>query len=292
MKKIPMKTYAERLRYAIDERAGGNQSEVARQIGTKPQNISYLCKNAKKGSTMTTAIAKALGISSDWLESGIGDMDVKNDSQNTAVVLDMEEARSDEYKKIIQPHKIRGSKMTFDIDEDVIDISERQEENSDLHIYARTRYADEDILPKELIKIPIRDVRMSATEQTLIPEYKEINAHLTHSKLWMTDRGLKAEYLFAFKVKGDSNEPVLYENDYVIVNTEECDIDYVVDGKLYLLLYRNEARIRRIFKLLSGAVILKCSNPEYLDETVTPELFESHVRILGRIRDKRGDGGL
>ncbi len=71
-----MKTYAERLTYAMDVR-GTTQSILARAVGVKPQSIQYLCTQGNN-SVHTVKIARALQISPDWLEDGTGDMELIN----------------------------------------------------------------------------------------------------------------------------------------------------------------------------------------------------------------------
>jgi len=66
-------SYGERLKKALAE-AGYSQSALAREIGVKPQAIQHLCTPGEHWSRHHGRIAKALGISPEWLESGIGPM--------------------------------------------------------------------------------------------------------------------------------------------------------------------------------------------------------------------------
>jgi len=74
-----LKTYAERLRYALAVR-GMDQTELGQKIGTKPQTVQRLCANGVR-SVFTVNIAKALNISAEWLADGVGDFElpVKNE---------------------------------------------------------------------------------------------------------------------------------------------------------------------------------------------------------------------
>ncbi|WP_155989661.1 LexA family transcriptional regulator [Thioalkalivibrio sp. ALE19] len=67
-----MKTYAQRLRHAM-EQAGVTQIELAQKVGISQQSVHKLASNGK-GSRHTHSIARALGISTDWLERGEGGM--------------------------------------------------------------------------------------------------------------------------------------------------------------------------------------------------------------------------
>lgn len=69
-----MKTLAERLNLAIT-RAGFTQTALAKAIGVKPQSVQALCSGKAKRTSYSAAMAKALNVNADWLESGLGDMD-------------------------------------------------------------------------------------------------------------------------------------------------------------------------------------------------------------------------
>jgi len=70
-----MYTYGERLRWAMaqtDPPISGRA--LVLRVGVRPQSIHHLLDPARnaKGSRHTTAIAKALGVSADWLSTGSG----------------------------------------------------------------------------------------------------------------------------------------------------------------------------------------------------------------------------
>ena len=69
-------TLAGRMRLAMGKAGKTNQSELAREIGIKPQAIQYLLepKNNATGSRHIAAFAFALGVNSVWLATGEGDM--------------------------------------------------------------------------------------------------------------------------------------------------------------------------------------------------------------------------
>ena len=67
--------YGERLRLAR-QRAGLTQAELAQRVGIKQPSLAYLENPAKNasGSDFTVKLAKALGVSVDWLDDEIGEM--------------------------------------------------------------------------------------------------------------------------------------------------------------------------------------------------------------------------
>lgn len=83
MDKFDLTTYSGRLAYAMHKAGKTNQSELAREIsavsGTKvtQQTIQHLVSEGK-GSTHNAKLSKVLGISTLWLETGLGDMIPQN----------------------------------------------------------------------------------------------------------------------------------------------------------------------------------------------------------------------
>lgn len=67
--------YGERLKLAF-ERSGLTQIELAEMVGMKQPSLSYLMdpKNSAKGSEYTVKLARALGVSVEWLDDEIGEM--------------------------------------------------------------------------------------------------------------------------------------------------------------------------------------------------------------------------
>lgn len=64
-------TLSDRLNYAL-KLTGLSQSELAKQINTKPQAIQYLCRSGARKSKFTHQMADALGVESLWLAAGVG----------------------------------------------------------------------------------------------------------------------------------------------------------------------------------------------------------------------------
>jgi transcriptional regulator with XRE-family HTH domain len=67
-----MSTFGERLEAALKHKKI-SQRELARRIGTSPQNINYLIREGQ-GTSKTNQIASICGVNPKWLETGIGEM--------------------------------------------------------------------------------------------------------------------------------------------------------------------------------------------------------------------------
>lgn len=66
-----MDTFSDRLKWAR-ERAGFNQTELARRVGIAASSINQMETQPRKGSRHMSQLARVLGVNAYWLETGIG----------------------------------------------------------------------------------------------------------------------------------------------------------------------------------------------------------------------------
>ncbi|WP_454710980.1 hypothetical protein [Cupriavidus nantongensis] len=88
-----MQTYSDRLRWAMAQAEPPiSQAALAARVGVRHQSINYLCDPSRnaKGSRHTHAIAKVLGVSAEWLATGIGKPDGRNRMPGDPVLLLLE----------------------------------------------------------------------------------------------------------------------------------------------------------------------------------------------------------
>jgi phage repressor protein C with HTH and peptisase S24 domain len=106
------------------------------------------------------------------------------------------------------------------------------------------RIVDED--DPEFVKIPKVKLRLSAGIQGFQtePETYDGSTVSVHQD-WITRNGFNRENLMALRVKGESMEPALYENDLVIINLAD---KRMVDGQVYAFNYEGEAVIKRLVR--------------------------------------------
>lgn len=148
----------------------------------------------------------------------------------------------------------------------------------------------EDSLPDGYISIKQSNVCFSAGNgHEARYDIIEESEPATYQLSWFQKERINPNNARRFKVTGDSQEPMLYDGDTVLVNLSERD---VVDGKLYAIRYGNELRLKNLTRLIDGTLILRSRNPIYKDEEVPASLAEEHITIIGRVRDKSGKGGL
>jgi phage repressor protein C with HTH and peptisase S24 domain len=149
----------------------------------------------------------------------------------------------------------------------------------------------EDPVPAGFVTIKQSKVKFSAGSGHEISfELIEDSRPAVYALEWFQEQQLNPERVRRFKVVGNSQEPMLYDGDSVLVNLAETEI---IDGKLYAIRYGSDLRIKFLSRRLDGTLILRSVNrEEYPDEEVPAHLANEHITIIGRVRDRSGRGGL
>ncbi|THJ32789.1 S24 family peptidase [Lampropedia aestuarii] len=153
----------------------------------------------------------------------------------------------------------------------------------------------EDELPDGFIHIPEHNIKVHGGNgrSAISYEVEELREPATFRLSWLQRLGLNPKYLLRFKVAGVSMEPVLPEGNSVLVNTQENQLEQIIDGKVYAIRYGNELRIKHLFySPVTGILRLHSANPAYKDEELTPSQVAEHITLIGRVRDQSGPGGL
>lgn len=147
-----------------------------------------------------------------------------------------------------------------------------------------------DDLPEgEFVMVPKLDVKLSAGNG-----HEQLEINLTRSTplafraSWVREKRLKPGKLAAMTATGDSMQPGIFDGDSLVVDTSQTEVQ---DGKVYALWYDGGERVKRLYRLPGGGLRIKSDNPDHPPIEVHPEKLE-HVRILGRVVHRSGDGGL
>ncbi|MCK4121368.1 helix-turn-helix domain-containing protein [Ralstonia pseudosolanacearum] len=93
--------------------------------------------------------------------------------------------------------------------------------------------------------------------------------------------------LVAVKVRGDSMETRLFNDDTVVV--DKADKRIPASGGVFALVYSGEMLVKRLFKLPDGSIDVVSDNPKYKSLVVSPEQLE-HIDIVGRVKYRSGMG--
>lgn len=145
--------------------------------------------------------------------------------------------------------------------------------------------------PSNAVFIKEYEIHLAAGNGTVVYDEVAEGAPKSYDINWLSSQGLTPEFLRRFKVKGGSMERTLFNEDTVLVNLKETTPQ---NDKVFALLVDGELRVKRLYTKIGGGLIIHSDNPDWVprQEELTPEQVEASVRIIGRVRDKSGSGGL
>lgn len=148
---------------------------------------------------------------------------------------------------------------------------------------------EDDLPPGEFVMIPRLDVRLSAGnghEQVEIEfTQKQPQAFRTD---WIRKKHLKPKALASMIASGDSMQPGIFDGDSLVVDTSQNE---VIDGKVYAVWYDGGERVKRLFRLPGGGLRIQSDNQAYAAISLSGA-DANHVRVIGRVVHRSGDGGL
>lgn len=98
---------------------------------------------------------------------------------------------------------------------------------------------------------------------------------------------VKPANLVAVKIKGNSMEPRLFDQDTILVDRRNTRIP--ANGGVFALVYAGEMLVKRLFPSPDGGVRVISDNKDYEPFSVAPEHLES-VEVVGRVKYRSGAG--
>lgn len=145
--------------------------------------------------------------------------------------------------------------------------------------------------PTTEVMIPVYDIEVSGGPGLVVPEYVETKYKLPYQIEWLKRMDARPEDILISKVRGESMEPVLFNEDKIVVHLNKRRI---IDDTTYFVIHAGEARVKKLFKQANGGIRLVSNNPDkyrFPDEIVTASNAEDFF-IIGQVIDKMGPGGL
>jgi len=94
--------------------------------------------------------------------------------------------------------------------------------------------------------------------------------------------------LVAVKVRGDSMEPRLFDDDTVVV--DRADRRIPASGGVFALVYAGEMLVKNLFRLPDGSLRVASDNKEKHDPFIVPPDQLEHIDIVGRVKYRSGMG--
>lgn len=150
-------------------------------------------------------------------------------------------------------------------------------------------FGDEASSSLDIVAIPEYDVKFSCGNGVVLFEDREPVRYVYYLRKWFVENEINPRRAARGRIGGDSMEPLLFEDDSVLINFDETQ---VIDGKVYAFRIDDTLHIKRLALLPGVGLQVMSENPKYAPYILEFDKFEDRIHIFGRIRDKSGRGGL
>ena len=129
------------------------------------------------------------------------------------------------------------------------------------------------------IQVPRYKVAASAGGGSIIHS-EQIVDYLSFRADWVRNSlGVAVQDLALINVKGDSMEPVLSNEDLILVDMR---IRGVEDNAIYVLQFNGVLLVKRLQRRFDGSVVIMSDNPRYTPETLVGDAVEA-LKVIGRV---------
>lgn len=129
------------------------------------------------------------------------------------------------------------------------------------------------------VQVPRYKVAASAGGGSIIHS-EQIVDYLSFRADWVRNSlGVSVQDLALINVKGDSMEPVLSNEDLILVDMR---ISGVEDNAIYVLQFNGVLLVKRLQRRFDGSVVIMSDNPRYTPETLTGDAVET-LKVIGRV---------
>lgn len=239
---------------------GLSQQKLSDIVGVSKATISQWesVDYSPSGSNLLL-LAKALGVSPDWLVSGKTkplprELDPESGTMKTAEAVERlnKAAGADTAKKLMQVKE---------------------------QAHAYTAGADD--FSKNFALIPLLDVRASAGHGAVV-EHEEVLDNLAFKREWIRDT-LQASPadLYLINVQGESMTPTLHPGDVILVDRRAGD-NITTDG-IYVIRMDDTLLVKRIQRLPGKTLRISSDNPSYQPFDLKLDDAGDELTIIGRV---------
>lgn len=123
------------------------------------------------------------------------------------------------------------------------------------------------------------------------PDYEELTEYVpaTYRLSWFQERGINPKNCKRFTVEGHSMEPLLYPGDKITVDMNDTTVK---SGHVYALIINEGLSVKRLFSRTNGDLIVRSENPDVPDDSIKANDITTYIKIIGRVIDASGSGGL
>lgn len=247
---------------AARKQAGLTQSGLAEKVGIAQTAISQLESGKTLRSTYLFDIARACSVSSQWLVSGLGGMNI---TPGQPLDPTADRAFEEGYNDALlgRPPAAQPEPAATEVEQIIV-------------------WDDSTPLADDEVEIPfLREVELSAGSGRTVIE-QSTTAKLRFGKKSLRAHNVQFDEAVCVVVAGNSMEPVLPDGSTVGINTGQTT---VVDGKMYALKHDGQLRVKVLYRLPGGGIRMRSFNhAEHPDESYTAkEMAENSIEIIGRV---------
>jgi hypothetical protein len=143
--------------------------------------------------------------------------------------------------------------------------------------------------PGKYVLVPAYNTIVGLGPGRFNEHHVEVSGEFAYPLSWIQKNGWRVEDLAVTFGEGESMRDTIFDGDRLLVHLRENDLRKMLSGQIYAIEDPyNGARVKRLFKLPDGRVIVRSDNKNglYPDETLTPN--DTDARIIGRIVDRAG----
>lgn len=244
-----------RLRQAIEKRFKGNVKRCAEHMGMKPPQLHR------------------------WLST------TSKDRRR----IEWDSARNIEERLGLSERWLDDSEP---LDEECIQALLEGTASAPRTLTAITTWEHPDELPDgEFVQVPRLNVHPSAGHgngETIEVDLERGQPQAFRAE-WVRRERLRPGKLASMYADGHSMEPRIHDGDSLLVDTSQTT---VIDGRVYVIWYASELRVKRLYKRVDGGIIIHSDNERDFPRLEVPAGDMEHVRIIGRVVHVQGTGGL
>lgn len=136
---------------------------------------------------------------------------------------------------------------------------------------------EEDNIPEGYRSIQALDVQFGAGSRYAVTEFPEEKPRI-YPEDFFRRHGLRPENLKAFRLSGESMQPMLQDGCWIVVDTTRT---VIIDKRIYALSVGSELMVKQLLKGVDGKIIVNSLSPEYPTQIVDPAAIP--VRIHGQV---------
>ncbi len=135
----------------------------------------------------------------------------------------------------------------------------------------------------DYVFVPRMDIKADCGDGSCVIHEEEKDQRQAFRAEWFAEKGINPKNAVCIYAEGDSMEPRIFEGDTLLIDRSQREP--IIDGKIYLLRYGDDIRVKQLFKRFDGGLIIRSFNREkYPDEEISAEdLAKGGIEVLGRV---------